>query len=303
MELLERHLWAALAKSTKDKEVQSKKKIVSEGEGNDGNAPAERIEVSVKTESQSGSAALAGELRRCLLDQAKLLGANNPDKVDVVRTKRIEIIRIREAPPRQDDATTDGQHPSPNADPVLTPSEVGVVAASANAAAAIPKKPNGRFRIVPKPMPVNEVKKARPRQDEPAKLDVASPDELPPNVANQRDNVDSGTSQGNPDANSCREGKDETLSNQEAGAIVASNPVAPKKAPGKGLTIVAKPLSEKEMPAADEVAPNTVNQCQELPEHPTQHSSNGPQEEGKLNRHEKYWLSEGSNDPLNFRTP
>ena len=266
------------------------------------------MEVSVKTESQSGSAALAGELR-CLLDQAKLLGANNPDKVDVVSTKPIQIIRIYDAPPRQDDATTNGQHPSPNADPILTPSEVGAVSASANAAAAIPKKPNGRFRIVPKPMPVNEVKKARPRQDEPAKLDVAlpgvaAPDKLPPNVANQReDNVDSGTSQGNPDANSCREGKDETLSNQEAGAIVASNPVAPKKAPGKGLTIVAKPLSEKEMPAADEVAPNTVNQCQELPQHPTQHSSNGPQEEGKLNRHEKYWLSEGSNDPLNFRTP
>ena len=72
-ELLEKHLWEAWVKSTKDKEVQSKKKIVSEG--------AERMEVSVKTESQSGSAALAGELRRCLLDQAKLLGANNPDKV------------------------------------------------------------------------------------------------------------------------------------------------------------------------------------------------------------------------------
>ena len=99
--LAKREIWDAWEHSKQDKEVQTKEKICSEvgqeGAQNGGKRAQESTKVSIRSEGRVPPAALMAELGKCFDREAKLLGLNNPDKVENEEIKPIQIIRVREA--------------------------------------------------------------------------------------------------------------------------------------------------------------------------------------------------------------
>ena len=62
-----------------------------------GKRAQESTKVSIRSEGRVPPAALMAELGKCFDREAKLLGLNNPDKVENEEIKPIQIIRVREA--------------------------------------------------------------------------------------------------------------------------------------------------------------------------------------------------------------
>jgi hypothetical protein len=118
------------------------------------------------------------ELGKCWEKEAKLLGLNDPDKVEAPVRKPIEFIVVHDLRPRQDEpAKLDDlvpDVPAPN-EPPAKPDAVTPV----NMAQESPQPPI-QHAPVRKPLQFT-VREARPRQDEPAKLDEVVPDVPAPN--------------------------------------------------------------------------------------------------------------------------
>jgi len=106
MQVAKRELWKALELSKQDKEIQTKEKITSKPQlGPDGvaqNRGVERNKASIRSEGRLPNCQYITELGKIWDREAKLLGLNNPDKVDAPVRKPIQIITIEDAPPRED---------------------------------------------------------------------------------------------------------------------------------------------------------------------------------------------------------
>jgi hypothetical protein len=157
IDIAERELWEAWHRSKKDKEVQTQEKT-SATEG--GGVSQERSKASLRSEGRLPHCPYMAELGKCWEKRARLEGINDPDKVDVEVVKPIQIIRIKDAPPRQDLPPSGGQEHPPT--PGAHPPTPGAVAEDTAVAAAVvtPKKNKAGLKIVAKPMPPRSDKEA-----------------------------------------------------------------------------------------------------------------------------------------------
>ena len=112
--------------------------------------------MSIRSEGRVPPAALMAELGKCFDREAKLLGLNNPDKVEKEEIKPIQIIRVREAPPRKDGPAQHDEDPEilqtcPDEPPSKNPSE-----RQTPPAALLQQSPKP-FKIVAKPIPPDRI--------------------------------------------------------------------------------------------------------------------------------------------------
>ena len=97
--LMKKMLWEDYKRSREDKEVQYKKKITSEPSqnvaqngGNDAESGTERLEGSIRTETQYGNRAIIDSIGKCLDREAKLWGVNEGESADHRPTKAVDFI-------------------------------------------------------------------------------------------------------------------------------------------------------------------------------------------------------------------
>ena len=116
--LAKRELWEAWHRSKEDKEVQTKEKV---GSQNGGKGTTERTKASIRSEGRLPQGTYMAELGKCWDREAKLLGLNNPDKVEVTPRKPIQFIHVHDAKPNP--AAADKEEPSnpPVPIPIPTP--------------------------------------------------------------------------------------------------------------------------------------------------------------------------------------
>jgi hypothetical protein len=151
--LAKRELWEAWHLSKKDKEVQTKERTSTEGGGEGSqNGGVERTRASIRSEGCLPHCPYMAELGKCWEKEARLMGVNDPDKVEDEVVKPIQIIPIRHGQPRQDDAPA---QTTPEAPPSVTEQEEQVVVAATTTVttAATPIKKKAGFKIIAKPLP------------------------------------------------------------------------------------------------------------------------------------------------------
>ena len=103
MQAAKRELWKGLELSKQDKEIQTKEKITSKPQlGPDGvaqNRGVERNKASIRSEGRLPNCQYITELGKIWDREAKLLGLNNPSKVEVTSKKPIQFIYVEDAKP------------------------------------------------------------------------------------------------------------------------------------------------------------------------------------------------------------
>jgi predicted transcriptional regulator len=103
---MRKKLFTAYNRSTKDKEVQTKKKVVIQGAESDAlkggrkaKGPSECMEASLRSEGQCGNPAYMSEIGKCLDREAKLFGLNVVEKLELrsgdkpVQVKFVRVIQ------------------------------------------------------------------------------------------------------------------------------------------------------------------------------------------------------------------